>query len=403
MHLIILTQYYPPEVGAPQARLSELASRFVRAGHKVTVLTAMPNYPTGKIYKGYGGVFKQEQQNGVHIIRTAIYPTQKATFFHRLTNYFSFVLSSLIMGVIFLPAADYLLVESPPLFLGISGLILSRVKRARLIFNVSDLWPESAVHMGIIRPQSLSHRLSSLLEALCYRGAWLISGQSKSILDNIKQRFPDKQFFHLSNGVDVAKFSKEQQTAEARAQLANDDECVVLYAGLHGLAQGLDQILDAAKLLHSKTRLRFVLIGDGPEKERLLARAKHEHLANITFLPPRPAHDIPPLLASADIALIPLATYIPGAVPSKVYEAMASAIPIVLVAEGEAADIVRDNRAGFVVKPGNIPELVDALSKLQNDPDCRAELGSNGRAAAVQSYNRDKIVNRFIQYLQERL
>src|SRR5262245_5670315 len=142
MHFTVLSQYYPPEVGAPQARLSELAAHFVRRGHSVTVLTAMPNYPIGRIQAGYGGMLLREQKEGIGVIRTFIFPTKETGFLYRLANYFSFVISSTIIGSLFLRRSDYLLVESPPLFLGLSGIWLSRIKRARMIFNVSDLWPE---------------------------------------------------------------------------------------------------------------------------------------------------------------------------------------------------------------------------------------------------------------------
>ena len=158
VHLTVLTQYYPPEIGAPQVRLSELAAHFVQRGHSVTVLTAMPNYPTGKIYPGYSGLLRREHRDGVSMIRTFIYPTQKTDFMPRLMNYFSFVLSSATLGSALLGRADYLLVESPPLFLGLSGFWLSRLKHARLIFNVSDLWPETAVRLGILQPGSLACR-----------------------------------------------------------------------------------------------------------------------------------------------------------------------------------------------------------------------------------------------------
>ena len=148
MKIAFLTQYYPPEIGAPQNRLSQLAARFAHSGHDVSVLTAMPNYPEGKTHPGYKGVLRRERLDGVSVIRTYIYPTQSAGYVRRLTNYFSFVVSSALGGMALLTRADYLFVESPPLFLGLTGFLLSRVKRMRLIFNVSDLWPESAVRLG---------------------------------------------------------------------------------------------------------------------------------------------------------------------------------------------------------------------------------------------------------------
>ncbi|HET6272575.1 MAG TPA: glycosyltransferase family 4 protein, partial [Bacteroidota bacterium] len=171
MKIVFLTQYYPPEIGAPQNRLSELAMRFARRGHDVVVLTAMPNYPKGEIYPGYGGLYRKETRDGVKVIRTFIYPTQRADYLHRLANYFSFVLSSAVFGSFFLPRTDYLLVESPPLFLGMSGFWLSRLKGSCMIFNVSDLWPESATRLGILRPDGMAYRSSAWLEGFCYRRA----------------------------------------------------------------------------------------------------------------------------------------------------------------------------------------------------------------------------------------
>jgi hypothetical protein len=147
MRITILTQYYPPEIGAPQNRLSDLAGHLVMAGHEVEVLTAMPSYPRGKIYAGYGGLFSREQKDGVQILRAFVYPTRSAALLPRLLNYFSFVFSSVLFGSFLLRRADYLLVESPPLFLGLAAIWLSRLKGAKMIFNVSDLWPASAVHL----------------------------------------------------------------------------------------------------------------------------------------------------------------------------------------------------------------------------------------------------------------
>lgn len=400
MRLTILTQYYPPEIGAPQRRLSELAERLVSAGHHVTVLTAMPNYPRGEIYDGYGGLVRREQLNGVEIVRAAIYPTQKASFLHRLTNYFSFVLSSALVGTFLLPRSDYLLVESPPLFLGLSGIWLSIIKRTRLIFNVSDLWPESAVQLGLVRKDSLVHRLSSWLESLCYRRAWLVTGQSKEILRDIQTRFPHKRTYHLSNGVDVEKFSDNHSDMGTGDHLNPSTGCVALYAGLHGLAQGLDQLIQAADMLHDEAGLEIILVGDGPEKRELVETAQQRELGNIRFLDPIPAERVPELLASADILLITLKSYIPGAVPSKLYEAMASGKPVVLVASGEPASIVEQHQAGIAVEPGNISGLVDALRRLRDNPNLRREFGQNGRHAAEESFNREKIVAGFMNFLE---
>jgi colanic acid biosynthesis glycosyl transferase WcaI len=403
MRLVICTQYYPPEVGAPQNRLSELARLMSDQGHEVSVLTAMPNYPTGKIHDNYGGLYRREFLDGIEVLRTIIYPTQSTGFLRRLASYFSFVASSVIFGTFLLNRADFLLVESPPLFLGLSGLWLSRVKRARLIFNVSDLWPESAVQLGFVRRHGLLHRVSTRLESFCYRHAWLVTGQSKSIVNDIQRRFPGCQTYHLSNGVDLARFATAQDSVELRRDLRANCECLAMYAGLHGAAQGLSQVLDAAESLKEESRIRFVLIGDGPEKKMLVDEARERDLQNIEFLTLRPSKEIPSLIAASDVILVPLKSYIPGAVPSKLYEAMACGKPVVLVADGEAAEIVREYGAGLTVEPGDIEGLATALRTLAAQPVLRRVFGDNGRRAAEQHFNREKIVSRFRGFLEQQV
>jgi len=214
VRVVILTQYYPPEIGAPQNRLSDLAGRLVNAGHEVEVLTAMPSYPRGKIYPGYGGFVSREHKDGIQILRTLIYPTRSASLLPRLLNYFSFLFSCAFFGSFLLSRADYLLVESPPLFLGLAAIWLSRLKRAKLIFNVSDLWPESAVYLGVISRNSLAYTMSLRFEAFCYRHAWLVTGQSHGILTDICSRFQNVRPFLLSNGSDTTVFSPERHTLE---------------------------------------------------------------------------------------------------------------------------------------------------------------------------------------------
>lgn len=403
MKFAILTQYYPPEIGAPQRRLSSLAHHFSRAGHDVQILTAMPNYPLGRVHDGYGGVVRRDALNGARVTRTFIYPTQSTDFPRRLANYFSFVASSALIGTVSLERPDFLMVESPPLFLGVTGAWLSRIKRTRMIFNVSDLWPETAVRLGVLREGSALHRLSSQLERRCYRAAWLVTGQSREIIADIEHRFPGRRTYHLSNGVDCAEFGAARATAEARAELgAADGACVAVYAGLHGIAQGLPQLLAAADALRATPAAApdFAFIGDGPVKDALVDEARARSLDRVRFLPARPAGDLPALLAAADILIVPLGLGIPGAVPSKLYEAMASGRPVVLVAEGEAADIVRRHEAGIVVEPRDIRGLTAALQTLAGNPDLRRRLGENGRRAAEESYDRATIARQFIATLE---
>lgn len=401
MKFSILTQYYPPEIGAPQARLSALASQLTTQGHQVTVLTAMPNYPTGKVFDNYGRLFQREKRNEAAVLRTWIYPTQKPDYIHRLTNYMSFMLSSAIAGSFTLGQSDYLMVESPPLFLGLSAYLLSRLKRTRLIFNVSDLWPDSLITLGMLTRDHWGYQVSAKLEAFLYKKAWLVSGQTKGIVEDIRSRFPQCKAFHLSNGVNTEQFDPNKYSESVRQELTRDKEFVLLYAGLHGLAQGLDQLISVAERFDSNSGIRFVLIGDGPEKAKLVEQAAEKHLSNVTFLDPRPFLDMPAFLAAADAIVVPLKVHIAEAAPSKLYEAMASAKPVLLIASGEAADIVQQHQAGYVVKPGDIENLELSIRVLAQQPSLCKELGTNGRRAAEQYYDRSVFIQRFIDYLVE--
>jgi colanic acid biosynthesis glycosyl transferase WcaI len=403
MHLAVLTQYYPPETGAPQRRLSNLASHFLESGHSVTVLTAMPNYPQGRIFPGYGGLYQKTKEEGVQLLRTFIYPTSRPDMVSRLSNYFSFVLSSAVCGSFALTKPHYLLVESPPLFLGMSGYWLSRLKSAKLIFNVSDLWPESAVRLGVIARSSLGFRVAEALERFCYQKAWLVTGQSKSILRDITTRFPKVRSFHLSNGADTGLFQPASTSQGGSSLLSKKKgEFIAAYVGLHGLAQGLDQVLAAAEKPET-AGIRFVFIGDGPRKRDLQAQAAQQGLKNVEFLGLQPAPTIPSLLADADLLLVTLKSDIPGAVPSKLYEAMAMAKPVVLLAGGEAAEIVRESDAGIVVEPGDIQGLAAALQLLRSQPDLRRRMGENGRRAILSRYDRAQIARNFMEFLEDDL
>jgi colanic acid biosynthesis glycosyl transferase WcaI len=398
MRVGILTQYYPPEVGAAQGRLSELAARLTARHHEVIVLTALPSYPQGRIYPGYRGFFVREKQDQVAALRGWVWPTKSAAPIPRLANYLSFTASSLLIGSFRLPRLDVLITESPPLTIGVSGFVLSRLKRARWVFNVSDLWPETAVVLGSLRDGALT-RLAYRFEAFCYRHAWAVSCQSREIEESINRRFPTVLTIPLLNGADTERFSPDHRSETALRELVRKSGPIALYAGLHGVGQGLDQLLGAAEKLRDE-RLQIVLVGDGPEKEALVEEARKRDLHNVTFLEAQPKHMMPALLASADIAVVCLRTRIPGAVPSKLYEGMASGLPIVLVAEGEPADILLSAGAGVVVRPGDVDGLAQALRQLARSRETRGRLGAAGRVAATERFNRGPFYDRFIEALE---
>jgi glycosyltransferase involved in cell wall biosynthesis len=271
MRILFLTQYYPPEIGAPQNRLHELAVRLKANGINVEVLTAMPNYPKMEIFETYRtGQIKEEQIDGIRVFRSGIYVSQSKSILPRLLNYFSFVWTSYWRGRK-LGTFDFLLVESPPLFLGYSAMRLSKKLKAKLIFNVSDLWPESAEKLGIVTNQRLL-KLAYNLEAKCYTESTLITGQTQGIVSDIKNRFPSKNVYWLPNGVDVNFYNPDriEDTDFRQRNNFKSTDLLLFYGGILGHAQGLEIILKAAKLVENKQSVQFIIQGSGPEKEMLV-------------------------------------------------------------------------------------------------------------------------------------
>lgn len=394
MKLIIHTMYYPPEMGAPQARLSDLARGLKARGHEVEVITAMPNYPTGRIFSGYPRWYLREELQGIPVHRCFILPSNRPQMVPRLISYLSFCLSSLVVGLFKLGRADIILTESPPLFLGLTGWLLSFKKGARWILNISDLWPDSAKYIGMLQESSRIYRLMKSLARFLYGQADLLTGQSKEIVAELQAQSPTSATYHLSNGVRPEIFHPGSRSMDLRRRFLQEGEVGFVYAGLHGLFQGLDQIIDAAGELSGES-IRFVFFGDGPEKEALMNMTRDRGLKKVDFYPPVPHEQMPAILASMDVALISLKTRIRGAVPSKIYEAMACGIPILLVGEGEARGILKGAKAGMVVAPNDLAGLVKAVRELAASPDRREKLGQAGRKAAEKIYNRTEIIKRF--------
>lgn len=361
----------------------------------------MPNYPHGRFYPGWGGAVRREVRDNIRIVRCWLYPTQRMGL-RRIASYASFAMTSALAGAGWLPRLHYLITESPPLSLGPVGYLLSRLKGARWIFNVSDLWPDSAIELGALG-DGLLLKVSRRLEMFCYRRAWLVTGQSQGIVSAVAERCPPARTYHLPNGADAAMFATAWADAALRRRFGCEKGWLVVYAGLHGIAQGLEQVLEAAALLRHIEGLCFVLVGDGPRKVALARKAAELGLVNVRFEPQVPAAEIPRLLASADIVLVTLTKALRGAVPSKLYEGMAAGRPLVLVAEGEAASIVKETGAGLVVRPGDVEGLAGAISRLLSDPAARAEMGARGRRAAFERFDRRLATDRFIAYLEERL
>jgi len=404
MKLLILTQYYPPEIGAPQNRLHELAVRLKAVGMEIDVLTALPNYPRMEIMNGYENrKNRYEKIDGIPVHRSWIYVTKSKGVFSRLLIYFSFVWSSYWKGRK-MKKHDYLLVESPPLFLAYSALRLAKKLNAKLIFNVSDLWPESAEKLGIVT-NKIALNLAYKLEAKCYRQAFLITGQTQGIVDDICSRFPDKKVYWLPNGVDVSFYNPSQiQPGNFRERNSfSQEEILFFYGGIIGHAQGLEVILNAANLLRENSKIQFILQGSGPEKEMLMELKKTLKLNNVHFLEPVSKKEMPSILKSIDVALVPLKnlTLFKGAIPSKVFEALAMEVPLLLGVDGEARNhFIEKGKAGLFFQPENADELAKQALFLAENLVERLEMGKNARRYVTENFDREKIANDFMRQLE---
>lgn len=403
MKLLILTQYYPPEIGAPQNRLHELAVRLKSNGVHVEVLTAMPNYPKMEIFEEYKKrKINEEIIDGIKVFRSRIYVSHSKSIIARLLNYFSFVYTSYRRGRK-LGSYDFLMVESPPLFLGYSAMRLSKKLKAKLIFNVSDLWPESAEKLGIVTNQKLL-KVAYDLERKCYEKSHLITGQTNGIVQDILTRFPEKKVFWLPNGVDLNYYNPEMISPVGFREKYNfrQDQILFFYGGILGYAQGLQIILHAAKQLEKFQDAQFILQGSGPEKESLECLQKELGLKNVHFLPPVPKIDMPGILKEIDVALVPLRKLdlFQGAIPSKVFEALSMEVPLLLGVDGEARQhFIEKADAGLFFEPENEIDLAEKITYLLENRDEIKRLGANGRKYVMEHFNRNKIANDFYEVL----
>jgi glycosyltransferase involved in cell wall biosynthesis len=394
-NILFFTPYYPPEVGAAQTRISETAVRLVKRGHRVTILTTLPNYPLGKVPAEYRSRSQRRQvRDGVSIVRVWSYISPNKGFLRRILAQLSFGCLASFLGLRAVGKPDVIIVESPPLFDAIGGRLLARIKRCPYVFTVADIWPESAVQLGVLHNRFLI-RLAEWLEWSTYRRAGAIWSVTAGIRQTLVERgLPEKQIFLLPNGVDTEKFRPRSQ-GEARAELGWGDGFTLIYAGTIGLAHGLNTLLDAAEQLKRYSDIRVVLIGEGAAKDDLMADVERRQLTNVTFLNAQPHDRMPSIIAAADACLVSLrkVPLFEGALPSKMYEAMACARPIVLAVDGEARQLIAEQAgAALYVEPESAPALAQAILHMRDQPELARQLGERGREFVKSHFDRNQLV-----------
>jgi glycosyltransferase involved in cell wall biosynthesis len=405
MRILYLSQYFPPEVGATQTRAYEMACGLVQAGHHVTMIAEVPNHPSGIIPPEYRGKWiERTTLDGIEVIRVWVKASPVKTFLSRMAFYLSYMVMAALAGL-FLARGRYdaIYATSPPLFVGGAALIISTLRRLPLVFEVRDLWPESAIALGELRNPRAIHWATQLEEA-CYRRAKKIIVTTQEMVEYLVNRgFPATKIQVIPNGANTDLFCFDPEARQRlREQFGLADKFVVIYAGLLGIAQGLESSLDAAEYLATTEPLvHFLYIGEGPVKTQLQKKSAAAALTNVTFLPAQPRETIPGYLSAADSALIPLTRQrLVGALPSKMFDAMACQRPVILSAEGEACQVLAAARAGLTIPPEDPEALVQAIRQLQSTPELCAQLGQNGRQAVIANYSRQAQAQQLSQLLQ---
>ena len=404
MRVTLLTQYYPPEVGAPQARIAALAKGRAGRGVEVSVHTCFPHYPAGEIIAPYRNrLLSKERDRGALLVRSAVYPAANRGFARRLAGHVSFAASALATARATGPA-DVVVVETPPLFLAGAAVPYARLKRARLVLNVADLWPDSAIELGAL-DSATAIRGARAVERGAYRASAAIACPTEGIVTTLEGR-PESagKAVLIRPAVDLERFDP---IAGVTGATAEDRPMRVLYAGTVGMAHGLETLLDAAAAIErsaSAPQIEALIAGDGAEAPQLRARlGPGGGPANVRMLGSVPSEDIPALYADSDVALVMLRDrpIFHGALPTKMLEAMAAGRPVLLSARGEAARLIEAHGAGIVVEPENPGALAAALTGLASDPARRARLGDAGRRLVEREFGRDSWLDRWHDLLSE--
>lgn len=408
MRVLLLHQYFLEQDDPGGSRFNELTAQWTDQGHEVTVIAGMMHYNGHEkrdIYKGK--YFVKNQQGKVTVWRTHVSESYNSGFIGRLWGYFSFVFSALWAGLFKVNGKfDIILVTSPPLFIGITGYLLSRIKRKPFVFEIRDLWPESAIDTGVVT-NKLIIKLAYALEAFIYKKAKKINVLTPAFRKTLieKKNVPvDKIIFipnaadfslsdHLLDSFDVASFREERNWT---------DRFVVTYVGAHGVANHLDQVLETADLMRD-TNVLFVLIGQGMQKQQLKDLAASMKLDNVLFLDPVPKAEVFKYIFASDMGASVLKNVdtFKTVYSNKTFDYMACKKPIFMAIDGVSRELVEEADAGIFVEPENARDFADKVQLYMNNPVLITRQGESGYLFAKQNFDRKILANRYIDYLQE--
>jgi glycosyltransferase involved in cell wall biosynthesis len=396
VRIAYVCHYFVPEPAAPAARVHEFARAWARAHHSVTVLTTFPNHPVGRIPPDYAGrLWSTEYLDGIRVLRCWLYAVPNRGVGRRGLDHLSFMLTAFLFGLPRLGNVDVVIASSPTLFSALSAWLMARFKRIPFVLEVRDLWPEAIVDLGLMRPGAGVRMLQALARFL-YRNADRVVVVTDAFADRLAaQGVPRSKLAVIPNGADIHFFAPSPNGRAAD----RDGQFVVTYVGSHGLSHGLGAVLDAAARQPDVT---FVLVGDGADRDRLVAERDRRHLSNVVMRPSVPRAEVPALYAAADAAVVPLrdVPVFETFVPSKLFEVLSAGKPVIGAVRGEARDILTRSGGALVVDPERGDQLADAVERLRRDSALRAELGRRGRAFVEHYYDRDALAARYLELLQ---
>lgn len=398
MRILILTQYFYPEVGAAPIRFYEIARELTNRGYQVIVVTTFPSHRMNTVPQKYRRrLWMREEMDGFKVLRVWAFPHFSGAVWKRLFTYFSFVFTS-IFAVLRAGPCDYILVHSPPLFIGISAYISSLLKRTPFIFSVSDLWPQAAVELGVVRNKWLV-RLAEKLELFIYRKAWKVVAVSDGIYRALLGKCLSKEKVSvLFNGANVTMFAPKGKRSDLIKKYNLQGKKVFLYAGNFGIALDPLTILKAAEILLNRNEIVFLLVGDGPEKASLQELAKGKGLTNVHFIASKPFTEIPDYYALSLATIIPLkkSDFSKTHRPARIYASMACQRPIIYCGDGEPVGLIEKARCGVVVEPENPKVLAEKILEMVGKPSLVKKLGQNGREFVVKNYSWSSLISHWL-------
>lgn len=399
MKWLIITAYFPPEIGSASFLFFELGQELVRRGHKVTVLTGFPKYNVDSKnlplkYKKH--LYLKKEISGMKVIRlkTLNFPRYIpiARGIDQFLTSFIFLIGGLALRK---NSFDRILVYSPPLPLGLTAFILSKFKKHPFIFNVQDIFPQSAIDLGILK-NSVLIKLFNKLERFIYKKASMVTVHSEGNRNYVisKGILPSKVKV-IPNWVDTDVIKPGERINGFRREFGLDNQFIISFAGIIGYSQDLDTVINAAEYLKDYKNLLFLLIGDGVEKERLQQKAISLGLNNVRFIPMQPKEKYPFLLAASDVCLVTLRKKVKTpVVPSKLLGIMSASRPAIasLNLEGDVPKIINEAKCGICVEPENSQGLADAILRIYKNPLVAEEFGRNGRRYAEEHFSLRKCV-----------